>query len=104
MRAFLERVLFARPRTKEFLIGYPALWLLACLRNLRPVYRMVLWLSATIGFVTLVNSFCHLHTPLLFILLRFVNALALSVPVFGVYYLAVLFALWLWRTVGRWGA
>jgi len=104
MRAFLERVLFARPRTKEFLIGYPALWLLACLRNLRPVYRMVLWLSATIGFVTLVNSFCHLHTPLFFILLRFVNALALSVPVFGVYYLAVLFALWLWRTVGRWGA
>lgn len=104
MRALLERVLFARPRTKEFLIGYPALWLLACLRDLRPVYRMVLWLSATIGFVTLVNSFCHLHTPLFFILLRFVNALSLSVPVFGVYYLAVLFALWLWRTVGRWGA
>ena len=104
MRTFLERILFARPRTKEFLVGYPALWLLASLRDLRPVYRMVLWLSATVGFVTMVNSFCHLHTPLLFTLLRFVNALSLSVPVFGVYYLAVLFALWIWRTVGRWGA
>ncbi|WP_427366142.1 DUF5693 family protein [Candidatus Caldatribacterium saccharofermentans] len=104
MRTFLERILFARPRTKEFLVGYPALWLLASLRDLRPVYRMVLWLSATVGFVTMVNSFCHLHTPLLFTLLRFANALSLSVPVFGVYYLAVLFALWIWRTVGRWGA
>lgn len=106
MRVFLERALFARPRTKEFLIGYPALWLLASLRKkpLRPVYRVVLWLGVTVGFVTFFNSFCHLHTPLAFILLRFVNALLLSFPVFFVYFLVIALGLFLWRTVGRWGA
>lgn len=105
MRGLLERLLFARPRTKEFLIGYPALWLCASFsrRPLRPVYRLVLWLGVTVGFVTLLNSFCHLHTPLLFVLLRFVNALALSFPVFVVYYLLILLGLFLWKTVGRWG-
>lgn len=106
MRVFLERVLFARPRTKEFLIGYPALWLLASFakRGLRPVYQLVLWLGVTVGFVTFLNSFCHLHTPLLFILLRFANAFLLSFPVFFVYLLAIILGLFLWRTVGRWGA
>lgn len=106
MRVFLERALFARPRTKEFLIGYPALWLLVHLRKraLRPVYQLVLWLGVTVGFVTFLNSFCHLHTPLSFILLRFVNALVLSFPVFLVYALVVAFGLFLWRTIGRWGA
>lgn len=106
MRVLLERVLFARPRTKEFLIGYPALWLLASFtkRRLRPVYQLVLWLGVTVGFVTFLNSFCHLHTPLLFILLRFANAFLLSFPVFFVYLLAITLGLFLWRTVGRWGA
>lgn len=106
MRVFLERVLFARPRTKEFLIGYPALWLLASFskRGLRPVYQLILWLGVTVGFVTFLNSFCHLHTPLLFILLRFANAFLLSFPVFFVYFLVLTLGLFLWRTVGRWGA
>lgn len=105
MRVLLERVLFARPRTKEFLIGYPALWLLAVFqgRPLRPVYRLILWLGVTVGFVTFFNSFCHLHTPLLFALLRFANALLLSVPVFVLYLFAIAVGLFLWETVGRWG-
>lgn len=106
MRVFLERVLLARPRTKEFLIGYPALWLLASFRKreLRPVYRLILWLGVTVGFVTFLNSFCHLHTPLLFILLRFANAFLLSFPVFLVYSLGITLGLLLWRSIGRWGA
>lgn len=106
MRVFLERVLFARPRTKEFLIGYPALWLLVSFRKkeLLPVYQMVLWLGVTVGFVTFFNSFCHLHTPLLFILLRFANAFILSFPVFFAYLLIITLGLFLWRTIGRWGA
>lgn len=105
MRVLLERVLFARPRTKEFLIGYPALWLLAVFQGkpLRPVYRLILWLGVTVGFVTFFNSFCHLHTPLLFALLRFANALLLSVPVFVLYLFAIAVGLFLWETVGRWG-
>lgn len=105
IRSLLERLLFMRPRTKEFLIGYPALWLLMSFRGepLRPAYQLVLWLGVAVGFVTFFNSFCHLHTPLLFIFLRFVNALLLSLPVFVAYYLLIALGLFLWKTFGRWG-
>ncbi len=105
MRILLERLLFMRPRTKEFLIGYPALWLLMSFSSpsLRPSYRVILWLGVTVGFVTFFNSFCHVHTPLLYIFLRFVNALFLSVGVFVVYWVVVKLALWIWGWLSAWG-
>ena len=105
MRGVLERMLFVRPRTKEFLIGYPALWLLAVfpLSTFRPAYRVLLWLAVAVGFTTFLNSFSHLHTPFLFVLLRFGNALALSIAVFFLYWVVLKVGLWIYHRIARWG-
>ena len=83
MRLWLERLLFMRPRTKEFMIGYPALWLLISLRrfNYQPLLRLCFGLSNN-WFYHLLQFFCHIHTPFLFILLRFFNAFILSLVIF----------------------
>jgi hypothetical protein len=55
-----------RPRTKEFLIGYPLLWL-ALGGVLRGRVRGWTWFVAALGTVapiSVINSFCHVHTPL----------------------------------------
>lgn len=71
MRAFLERVLWVRPRTKEFLLGYPS-FLLALALNYHHRY-LPLWLLALVGQISVVNSLCHIHTPLPVSLLRIFN-------------------------------
>lgn len=105
IRSLLERLLFMRPRTKEFLIGYPALWLLFYWDKdkVRPAYSLILWLGVSVGFATFFNSFCHIHTPFLYILLRFLNALVLSLPVAAIYIVVIKLALFLWQRIGRWG-
>jgi uncharacterized protein DUF5693 len=80
LRNMLDRYL-VRPRTKEFLIGHPAL-LAALLLGARRAGRGVciaLALIGSIGQVSMVNSFCHLHTPLLMTLARTFNGLWLGV-------------------------
>lgn len=76
MRYFLETVLGARPRTKEFLIGYPLL-VLAFYWADRPGS----WLLFTLGMisqVSLVNTFAHIHSPLYLGLLRSAYGLILG--------------------------
>ena len=75
-RSVLEDVLVVRPRTKEFLVAHPLL-LLAFALNARGHTRGV-WLIAVLGAVgqcSMVNTFCHLHTPLAVSLLRTVHGL-----------------------------
>lgn len=79
-RDLLDRVLFVRPRTKEFLIGHPALFLgaamLAQFRAEKPPGQgyagwtaLALMLGA-IGSTSIVNTLCHLHTPVALSLAR----------------------------------
>ena len=66
-RTLLEDLLFIRPRTKEILIGYPSL-MLGYIFLERGVSRQWIWFCNMIGaiaLVSVVNSFCHIHTPLL---------------------------------------
>jgi hypothetical protein len=72
MRQTLEQLLIARPRTREVFIGYPCvlLYTFAVSKGLWPRYRELLRIGVVLGFASVVNSFCHYHTPLLFILLR----------------------------------
>jgi hypothetical protein len=79
IRIFLEKTLIARPRNKEFLIGYPAL-LLAMSMNFLKVkeFKIPVIIIGTIGPVTLINTFCHIHTPLLFSMLRTFNGIWLG--------------------------
>jgi hypothetical protein len=77
IRTTLERTLLARPRNREVFIGYPCLLLyaFAVQSRLWARYREILRLGVAIGFSSVVNSFCHYHTPLFFILLREFNGL-----------------------------
>lgn len=67
-REFLERVLIVRPRTKEFLIGHPALYFILK----KDGKGLAAWLApiAVIGQLSMVNTFSHIHTPLLVTLYR----------------------------------
>ncbi|HET6780591.1 MAG TPA: DUF5693 family protein [bacterium] len=84
LRTITEDVLVARPRTKEYLIGHPALFL-AGAAMAAGWRRWVLPLAAigAVGQAGIINSFSHIHTPLVYTLLRTINALVLG-TVFGV--------------------
>lgn len=74
LRSLLDRVLLVRPRTKEFLIGYPALLagIAFALRGRRRIAAPLVVVGA-IGLVSALNTFCHIHTPLIISGLRVVN-------------------------------
>ncbi|MBQ7544652.1 MAG: hypothetical protein IJT02_06880, partial [Synergistaceae bacterium] len=93
LRVFLEHVLVARPRTKEVLAGWPSVLLLGFLvkHDLLKQYRELLRLAASAGFSSIVNSFCHFHTPLTLILLREFNGLWTGLIVGAVLVLVVKF-------------
>ena len=94
IRIFLEETLIARPRNKEFLIGYPAL-LLAMSMNFLKIkeFKIPIIIIGAIGPVTLINTFCHIHTPFLFSMLRTFNGvwlgLALGLIVVTIFYYLV---------------
>lgn len=66
IRALLDRILPTRPRTKEFLLGHPA-FLLAFAFWMRGRRRLAvpLFVAGSIGQVSILNTFCHIHTPLI---------------------------------------
>ncbi|NLI76627.1 MAG: hypothetical protein GX442_09315 [Candidatus Riflebacteria bacterium] len=70
-RTFLENLLVARPRNKEFLVGYPAalFFLLFWFRRAREILP-VLAVFLVMGQVSVVNTFCHFHSPLYLAYLR----------------------------------
>lgn len=98
-RNLLESWLIARPRTKEFLIGHPALMLAVAL-SLRGRGRWVpfVGLLAAIGQVSIVNTYCHFHIPLYISLLRTLHGFWMGALV-GV--IAILIWRWLFTRQGR---
>jgi len=85
-RSFLQEVLLVRPRTKEFLVGWPALvallywgraWLAAPWRRRA---ALVLSVMASVGLLSVANTFAHLHIPVWFSLIRTANGLILGLP------------------------
>lgn len=92
LRTLLEDLLIARPRTKEYLIGHPALVLAgaAAAAGWRS-WVVPLAAVAAVGQAGIVNSFSHIHTPLLYTVWRTVNALWLGTLV-GALAVGVLFA------------
>ena len=72
LRLFLEQVMYARPREKEFLIGHPAFFLavLAACRMAPNWCKLTLVIGAVIGQGSLVQTFCHMRTPALMSYIR----------------------------------
>lgn len=74
VRRFLEETLIARPRTKEFLIGHPAL----LLAYAAVAWRLHRWpwaaaaacVAGTVGQISIINTFAHVHSPIGISLLR----------------------------------
>lgn len=77
LRARLGDLLAVRPRTKEFLIGHPLMLLLLYL-GYQDKYLPILAV-AIIGQVSLVNTFAHIHTPLVVSLMRTFNGIWLGI-------------------------
>jgi hypothetical protein len=96
-RVVLQHLLIARPRTKEYLIGDPFMVLTFALAA-TGLRRWVLpaAMIGAIGQVGLVNSFSHIHTPLVYALARTVYALVIG-SILG----AVLIGI-LWASRRRW--
>lgn len=76
IRSKLEYLLAVRPRTKEFLIGHPLMILMFYL-GYKDKYLPLLMVGA-IGQVSAVNTFAHIHTPLVISLMRTFNGMWLG--------------------------
>jgi hypothetical protein len=89
LRALLDQILIVRPRTKEIMLGYPALMMGLSLLMMRRRRAAWIWLTiGTIGVISATNTFCHLHTPLEVSLLRVVNGLWVGLLVGIVWWMA----------------
>jgi Family of unknown function (DUF5693) len=88
LRSKLEQLMFVRPRTKEFLIGFPffvfGLYLFRRYAGIASAFLVV----GVIGFASMMNTFTHLHIPLMLSVLRSVYALVIGL-VIGLVMIAV---------------
>jgi len=100
LRAVLEDIFWARPRLKEVFVGHPALVLGIALAHGRCKGLAKLFLLiGSIGPASIVNTFCHLHSPLVVTFVRTAHGLWVGV-LLGLVAVVVLHALdggrWLW--------
>ena len=82
-RTFLEQAFYARPRSKELLIGHPA-FMIAAMAWQRKWPTMVLFLlviAATIGQGSMVETFAHMRTPVYMSLMRGIGGIGLGAVV-----------------------
>jgi hypothetical protein len=83
IRDLLDKILLVRPRTKEFMVGHPALivglgflaaWSAARMKGAGEQggagWIPVLMMVGAIGQTSIVNTMCHLHTPLMLSITR----------------------------------
>ncbi len=89
-RSILDKVLYVRPRTKEFLVGYPLLLagIAFALRGRRQ-WAAPLVVVGSIGLVSALNTFCHIHTPLQLSVLRVFNGTVVGLIVGAAVYCVI---------------
>ena len=82
-RYLLEQLFLVRPRTKEFLIGYPALIIGLYFFNSKKflTWKYMFVTVSIIAYVSLINTFCHFHSPLLITFYRALIGLFLGVMI-----------------------
>lgn len=78
IRQWLENLLYVRPRTKEFLIGFPIFVVALYAMSVNRKLGYILLVPAVIGFLSIMNTFTHLHIPLFASVLRTVYSVALG--------------------------
>lgn len=82
-RKILGGILLVRPRTKEFLIGYPLIiFTLTYLGSfVKYQHKWLFYTIATVAPISMLNTFCHFHAPLWLSLVRSLNGLLLGVVI-----------------------
>ena len=77
IRALLEQIFYARPRTKEIFFGHPAFMLAfaAFLKKFPKMICFVLVMAGTIGQSSMVETFAHMRTPIFMSLMRGLDGL-----------------------------
>jgi len=100
VRRWLEEILVARPRFKEFLVGHPLLLLFGAEKRLGR-WRAFPLLFGLIGQASIINSFAHAHTPLLLSLWRTGNGILLGLGIGVGLVILVQFGRLLWQKIGR---
>lgn len=99
VRNFLEETLTARPRTKEFLIGYPCIMLFVwCRRKGLNKLAIVPGVGAMIGLTSITNTFLHIRTRFCLSLIRVLTGIGFGVVV-GLIALAV--ANWIYSLIKK---
>lgn len=81
-RNFLENTLYVRPRNKEILLAFPAIFAalyLACKGYKR--LTMPFMIIGMIGLTSIANTFCHTRTPLYISISRVLISAAISVVI-----------------------
>lgn len=96
IRDLLEDFLIFRPRFKEFAIGHPFLILAFyyLLKKEKHGLALPFLIIGSIGPITVINTFTHIHTPLMVSLLRVISASILGI-------LGGLVLIWLYRLIAR---
>ena len=72
LRRFLEMVMYARPREKEFLFGHPAILmvLISYYKKWPQLLHYLFILAFTIGQGSIIETFAHMRSPYILSLIR----------------------------------
>lgn len=92
-RNWLEYTLYARPRTKEMFLAFPAVALYVAASDRRiALLQWPLGILAGIGACSVVNTFCHIFTPLHVSLIRTLLSagIGFAVGIIGMYLFVLL--------------
>lgn len=83
LRHFLENIMYARPREKEFLIGYPALIVstYAYLKGWPKKIHLLFTTASVIGVGSMVETFAHIRTPIFMSIMRGIDGCNLGIIV-----------------------
>jgi len=101
-RGILETALMIRPRTKEFIVGYPAL-LLGTIYYLKGgrVWLPIWSAAGILALVSATNSFCHIHTPFTVTMIRSVYGMVLGLIIGALLYGTFLLSVYLYRKFSK---
>jgi hypothetical protein len=87
-RNFMEYVLLARPRTKEFLIAFPAIFGAVFAASKKSEFYMGMFmLAGAIGTSSVINTFSHIRTPIYLSFARTVIALGFGIVLGSIFVL-----------------
>ena len=91
LRRYLEAVMYARPREKEFLFGHPAVFmaLVSYYRKWPELLHFLFILAFTIGQGSMIETFAHMRSPFILSLVRGLDGLAAGTGIMVLALLAV---------------